>query len=517
MPPTPRDSLTQADIADIRASGRDPDRVELQWAALRETRQPTPVLRPATLGDGISRLEDHDRADLRRRHEEACQAGRVSSFVPASGSGTRMFRSLLQLHRDQETDLDGVRLRASRGDADAKDALVVLENIGRFAVWPALEARGCSPQSVGQVLDCLFGPGGLPYHEWPKGLIPFHVYDDGVRSAFAEHLYEAAHMVADGRPAEHGHVARHCDAHFTIGEPHRESFERARDAEVARIEHAVGVRCRVAFSAQLPATDTIATDHRGTIRRDEAGHIAFHPGGHGALLDNLGRLSGDVVLIKNIDNIARRDITERIVDVRRMISGLLLRLEDQVHVALRHLRTGGDARAAINVLDGTFGIRSSVPLLDDESRRRYAEFQLDRPIRVCGVVSALDHAGGRPFWVDTPDRGPTLQIVEGAEINLTDSGSRELFHRSHHFNPVDIACSLRDANGDPFDLDRFAVRDRALIASKVLAGTPSRIYEHPGLWNGAMGLWNTAFVEVPDFTFNPVKSLADLWAPGHRP
>jgi hypothetical protein len=51
----------------------------------------------------------------------------------------------------------------------------------------------------------------------------------------------------------------------------------------------------------------------------------------------------------------------------------------------------------------------------------------------------------------------------------------------------------------------------------VLAGVPSLVYEHAGLWNGAMGLWNTAFVEVPDFTFNPAKSLADLWSPGHRP
>ena len=80
-----------------------------------------------------------------------------------------------------------------------------------------------------------------------------------------------------------------------------------------------------------------------------------------------------------------------------------------------------------------------------------------------------------------------------------------------------MACSLRDANGKPFELDAFVVPDRAIVARKVLAGVPSLIYEHPGLWNGAMGLWNTAFVEIPDFTFNPVKSMADLWAPAHRP
>lgn len=517
MPPTPHDSLSQTDIDDIRAGGRDPGRVESQWAALRESRRPTPIVRPATLGDGISSLEEDDRAELLTRHQEACEGGRVSSFIPASGSGTRLFRCLLQLHLDQETNLEQVRQRAARGDADANDALVVLENLRRFAVWPALEARGCSPHSVAQVLHGLFGPGGLGYDEWPKGLIPFHVYEDGVQSAFAEHLFEGAHLAGDRRPVEDGQAGRRCNIHFTIGKRHLESFERARDTEVARIERAIGVRCRVTFSVQSPATDTIATDDHGTIRRDDAGRIAFHPGGHGALLDNLRRVGGDIVLIKNIDNIARRETSPRIADVRRLISGVLLRLESQVHGALRHVRSGGDAARALNLLEQTFGVRSSVPLPDDDSRRRYAESQLDRPIRVCGVVSAHNHAGGRPFWVDTPDRGPTLQIVEGAEIDLNNSNSRELFHRSHHFNPVDIACSLRDANGDPFDLDRFTVPDRAIIASKVIGGTPSRVYEHPGLWNGAMGLWNTAFVDVPDFTFNPVKSLADLWAPGHRP
>ena len=516
MSPAHHDSLTRADIEHIRASGRHPERVEAQWAALREHRRPTPILRPATLGDGISRLEDHDRADLLSRHQDACQTGRISSFVPASGSGTRLFRSLLQLHQEGETDLDHVRLRASRGDAIAADALVVLENIRRFGVWPDLDARGCSSQSVEQVLDGLFGAGGLRYDEWPKGLVPFHVYDDGVRSAFAEHLYEAALLVADGQAGEHGHGAPRCDVHFTIGESHRRSFERARDVDVAQIERALGVRCRVTFSAQSPATDTIGTDDDGVIRRDDSGRVAFHPGGHGALLDNLARLGADVVLIKNIDNIARRDLSPRIASVRQLISGFLLRVESQVREARRQVRSGGDVEPALAVLERTFGI-GSMPPEDDKSKRRYAEFQLDRPIRVCAVVSALDHAGGRPFWVDTPDRGATLQIVEGAEIDLNDPGARALFQGSRHFNPVDMACSLRDANGDPFDLERFTVLDRALIANKVIGGSPSRIYEHPGLWNGAMALWNTAFVEVPDFTFNPVKSLSDLWAPGHRP
>jgi hypothetical protein len=424
-----------------------------------------------------------------------------------------MFHSLLQLHRDQETDLDHVRSRASGGDGVAKDALVVLQNIRSFAVWPELESRGCSPHSVEQILRGLFAPSGLLYHQLPKGLIPFHLYDGGVRSAFAEHLHDAAQLTAD----REDHGGAHCDVHFTIGEAHMRSFERAREIEAARIEEAIGVRCRVTFSVQSPLTDTIASDLHGNIRRDDSGGVAFHPGGHGALLRNLARLGADVVLIKNIDNTVRREASPQIADVRRQISGRLLQLESQVHDFVRELRSGRDAQDGLNLLERQFGVRPTAPLPDNESKRRYAVFQLDRPIRVCAVVSAHDRSGGRPFWAETPDRGSSLQIVEGAEVDLGNATTRDLFHASDHFNPVDIACSTRSADGEAFDLEAFAVPDRAIVAKKVLAGVPSLVYEHPGLWNGAMGLWNTAFIEVPDFTFNPVKSLADLWTSGHRP
>jgi len=507
--PTHDDSLTPADIADIRSRGRDPDHVDAQLKTLRTARKSSAILRPATIGDGIARLQDHDRAVLVALHEGACRTGRVSSFVPASGSGTRLFSSLLQLHRDGTTDLEVVKERASSGDEIARDAMVVLENIVSFALWPELEARGCSPRSLEQILRVLFDEGGRKYHELPKGLVPFHLYDDGVRSAFAEHLDEAAQLTTDGH--------KNCDVHFTIGELHTRQFQNERDREVARIEGALGVRCRVTFSTQSHFTDTIAADLHGTIRRDGSGRIVFHPGGHGALLNNLARLGADVVLIKNIDNTARQEARQEIADVRRQISGLLLHLESQVHNSIRKLREGHDAQGALDLLEQQFGVRSSAPLANEEARRRYAAFQLNRPIRVCGVVSSLDHAGGRPFWTETPGRGLSLQIVEGAEVDLDDARARSLFHQSHHFNPVDMACSLRNANGEPFDLDAFVVPDRAIVARKMLAGVPSLIYEHPGLWNGAMGMWNTAFVEIPDFTFNPVKSIADLWAPGHRP
>ena len=500
--------FTEADIASIRAAGRDPEQIAAQAAMLRGKWKSVDIVRPAKCGDGIQQLHTYAQSNLIGLHAEAANAGRISTFVPASGSGTRLFQSFLTLYREHETDLAHVRWRAARGDAIAKDAVVVLDNIRNFALWPALQSRGCLPDSLQQIFQTLFSEGGLRYHELPKGLIPFHRYDNGVRTAFSEHLREAAALSTDGEGL--------CRVHFTVAASHKALFEGEWRRERTGMESNLRARFQLHFSVQSPQTDTIAVDHRGNIIRDRSGQIVFRPGGHGALLTNLAGADSDLVLIKNIDNVARADFLEEIVSVRRLICGLLLLVEREVHDEVRRLRNGEDPQSAIQLLAGRFGIRPIENLSTVEASREYAIAQLNRPLRVCGVVGTLEHAGGRPFWVKTADRGPTLQIIEGAEVNLNDPHERRVFRRSRHFNPVDMACSIRDVDGEPFDLEQFVVSTRAIIASKVVAGDPARVYEHPGLWNGSMGLWNTMFVEVPDAVFNPVKSLSDLWAPGHR-
>jgi len=499
--------LTQTDIDYIRSSGRDPAQVIDQVAILLGPRVPAPILRPAVINDGIQLVRDYDLALLSRLHDQAAAKGRLSSFVPASGSGTRLFQSLFDLYRERVTDPDQVRARA-RDDASARDALVVLDQINDFAIWKGLEQRGCSNDSFERLLHLLFDESGLRYHELPKGLVPFHNYPDGIRTAFIEQIYEAAALTMD--------AGKNCRIHFTITLAHGPRFQEELHRELPRLEQTLGGRLHVGFSGQSPATDAIAVDLQGKIIRDTAGQILFRPGGHGALLENLGACGGDVVLIKNIDNVARQEHLQKIVEIRKQISGLLLFVEAQIHETIRGLRQRADPTEALRLLDRLWGRKPQQPLSSADDQRAWALTQLNRPLRVCAVVATLEHAGGRPFWMTVDQLGAALQIVEGAEIDLGDQRQRDLFHSSRHFNPVDIACSLRDVDGRPFDLKLFSDPSRALIANKTLWGVPAVIYEHPGLWNGGMALWNTVFLEVPDFTFNPVKSLSDLWAPGHR-
>jgi hypothetical protein len=296
---------------------------------------------------------------------------------------------------------------------------------------------------------------------------------------------------------------------------HKSRFEEEWLREQPELERALGLRCQVRFSVQSPVTDTIAVGLDGNIRRDDSGNIIFLPGGHGALLSNLAATRGDIVLIKNIDNVASEKLQRDVVKIRKQIAGLLLLVQSEIHEAIRGLRNGEDASQALRLLSRQFGRRIPDWFTDEESRRDFAIAQLNRPLRVCGVVASLDPAGGRPFWTEVDNQGPMLQIVESAEVDLSDPEKKKQFFRSKYFNPVEIACALRDLDGQQFDLNRFTEPSRAIIAEKVLYGTRSLLYEHPGLWNGGMDRWNTVFVEIPGFVFNPVKTLSDLGSPGH--
>jgi len=91
-----------------------------------------------------------------------------------------------------------------------------------------------------------------------------------------------------------------------------------------------------------------------------------------------------------------------------------------------------------------------------------------------------------------------------------------VLRESTHFNPVNMVCELRDADGRPHDLRRFVDHDAVIVTRKSSGGRELRALERPGLWNGAMAGWNTVFVETPLETFTPVKTVFDLLRPEHQ-
>ncbi len=300
----------------------------------------------------------------------------------------------------------------------------------------------------------------------PKALMPFHRAGSGFRTPLEEHAREATALAP-------GAVAR---LHFTISPEHERDFAKERDRARALLK-AEGARVEITHSFQDPATQTLALDGEGNPFRDANGDLLLRPGGHGSLLRNLeaaargsdGAGGADFVWIRNIDNIPVEKIRAEGRALRRALGGLLMRASSE---------------------------------------------SPDRPTRVAGMVKNVGEPGGGPFWIQGKS-GPEIRIVESAEVDRDVAAQTAIFGSGTHFNPVDMACALRDASGKPFSLQDFADPSACFVAEKTHEGRPLRALEWPGLWNGAMAGWNTRCVEIPLSQFAPVKTVADLLRAEH--
>jgi hypothetical protein len=511
LPDTVEQSRTEFSAAD-RAQLNELDipvaEVERQIALFVHPPAPARLDRACTPGDGVHLLDGAERAAALAAYRAAASAGRVSKFTPASGAASRMFQALLATRGEGPVQRATLAHRAAAGDTAARDTLECADQIDRFAFYPLLAARlGSNPSGddLAPLIDALLTPGGLDYAAQPKGLLLFHAYPDGARTAFEEHLVEAAGLTrgADG-------VAR---LHLTVSPEHEAGF-RARFADVrAGLESRLGVRFSLGFSTQKRSTDTIAVDADNRPFRDADGRLLFRPGGHGALIENLNDLGGDLVFIKNIDNVQPDHRRAAALEAMQVLLGHLALLQQEVGAQLAALADGASgALENARELAARFGL-AVTPQADAATLRA----ALDRPLRVCGVVRNTGEPGGGPFWVRDADGAVTPQIVESAQVALSEPDQRAAFERATHFNPVFLACAVRDARGRPYDLRRFVDPSAVFIARKSKDGRELKALERPGLWNGGMARWLTRFVEIPESAFTPVKTVNDLLRPAHQP
>jgi hypothetical protein len=506
-------SFTRADTAQLEDRGIALSEATRQLALLREPPAPTCLLRPCTPGDGIEVLPETRMPELHAEHAEAARQGRFTKFVPASGAASRMFADLAKFRSATVTRADVVR-RAGEGDRSAAEVLTFLDHLDGFPFADALlRATGGGTDDVQAILDALLDEDGLDYGNLPKGLIPFHRYGDDVRTAFEEHLVEAAAYARDGRGT--------CRLHFTVSSEHRARFDDILREVRGGYQSAFGVRLEVGFSTQEPSTDTLALDPRGAPFRRDDGTLLLRPGGHGALLHNLnalGAAGADLVFVKNIDNVVPDRLRGPTVTWKKAIAGRLLQLERRAHGFARLLATGQAADSLVEEAEAFCrDVLHAPPAAPGAVRRAALLERLRRPLRVCGVVPNTGEPGGGPFWVRGEDGTVSLQIVEGAQIDAEDPQQARIYASSTHFSPTDLVCALRDPDGHPHDLADYVDPRAVLLARKTHEGRPLLALERPGLWNGAMARWNTVFVEVPLSTFTPVKTVNDLLRPEHQP
>lgn len=493
--------FTNEDLKEIEQRGSSPHTI-LEQLKKFENGFPSPdVVAAATPSKGIRILSREEQSGFAAKY--MAYNGTICKFVPASGAATRMFKELFEALSSIE---------AGEGDALLED---FFDNLGKYPFYPELKASldGVLTEQKGSInkkciLEHLLTNKGLGYGSLPKGLVKFHRYGNYSRTAMEEHMCEAAGYAMD----QHG-TARLV---FTVSPEHLKLFRELTEKVKGVFEKRYRYNLEVSFTLQKPSTDTIAVNMVNQPFRSKAGKLLFRPGGHGALIENLNDIDADIVIIKNIDNITREELTTDTIWWKKVLGGVLLDVQEQLFAYLKLL--DGERKEGLTTEIRNFVCRvfcMELPKVHDSIEREFLKNILNRPLRVCGMVKNQGEPGGGPFLVRDADGSVSLQILEGAQLDLSNPKVASKVSEATHFNPVDLVCSLKDYKGNRFDLLKYVDPETGFISYKSAEGVPIKALELPGLWNGAMSRWNTIFVEVPVSTFSPVKTVFDLLRPEH--
>ena len=505
----------------IRQYGLSPEEVLRQIQMIKKNKVNTTILEPATIGNGIIRLSADEETKFLNYFETQKDKFHLQKFVPASGAATRLFKDwnffyknyqpgrdyyerFVKKHQlsSMESDLDDF-LNNFPGFAFYQDLMTTLqENLPGFFQLDENE-------QAWQLIRFTLADEGLGYLNKPKALIKFHRYNQNeIRTALEEQIQEAlAYTITTDKPAK---------ITFSIHPSQQQNF----DDYINNLKPNNAVK--IETTNQKASTDAVMLDAENNLVKDEKGQIVFRPGGHGSLIYNLQDLDSDIIFIKNIDNVQKgkaQNISHR---YKKILAGYLMNLmaeskkylellrdEKPIHEALQAIEDFAKNQLNIHFIEGYESLNNS-------GKRKYLAYKINRPIRVAGMVKNTGEPGGGPFWANDKNGLKSLQIVEKAQIDPQDFQQQTIMAKATHFNPVDLVLSIKDFEGHKFDLTEYINPEAAIITHKTYKNKPVKVYEHPGLWNGAMDGWNTVFIEVPNDTFSPVKTIDDLLKPAHQ-
>ncbi len=514
-------NFSQKDLETIEQHQLTEQEIIRQINILKSGLPATEVIEPAVVNNGIIKLDDKQINVFLELFKKNKEDFSIEKFVPASGAATRMFKEWIFFHQNYKPGKDYYERFVRKNNLKTFETELedFLDNLSAYAFYEELMTILLQQEpgfhqldenhQVWTAIHYILSDEGLGYQKHPKAFISFHRYKNGVtKTAMEEHFVEAVEY-AKGKTE----FAR---LHFTISPQHEIQFKDLSTDLTKKYN------VQVSYSFQKPSTDTVMVYKNNEIVRDETGKIVFRPGGHGALIENIQDLEADIILIKNIDNVQKGEKQSETLLYKKILAGFLIDLlqknkkfltklknEKPIQEELKEIENFAKNQMNIRFIDG-------YDMLNNSGKRKYLFYKLNRPIRVAGMVKNTGEPGGGPFWALDKNEIKSLQIVEKAQIDTNVENQKNILEKSTHFNPVDLVISIFDFEGNKFNLQEFINDKAAFLTEKSYQGKPVKVYERPGLWNGAMDGWNTVFIEVPLETFSPVKVIQDLLKSAHQ-
>lgn len=507
-------NLTKEDISYLKDYGLSLEKIYKQLELFILGVPYINVVTAASLGNGIEKIALENQQKLIDYYDSKKGDLEIVKFIPASGAATRMFKFLYEFLDNFNPEEITLNEYIKRGSHEMLSTFINSVNDFAFLSLVQKNIRENYPDFKHEKKDVriqifvqtLLKENGLNFGNLPKGLIPFHKYNKYYTTAFEEHLFESAHYASSNNNTY---------LHFTFSKKHVDSFKKEFEAVKKRVSKKTKTEFHISYSFQKKETDTIAVNSDNSLFRNKKGNPILRPSGHGALIENLNDVDADVVFIKNIDNVASENYIDVITYNKKVLAGKLIWIQEKIFTYIKLLLNEDVSIDKINEIKSF--LWNELNIKESPNRSKELVSILNRPLRVCGVVKNTGAPGGGPFWIRDAEGKTSLQIVEMAQINPSDTSQQAMVAEATYFNPVDIVCAVRDYNGKKFDLSNYVDVKSGIISEKSQDGKLLKALELPGLWNGAMAGWNSAFVEVPLLTFNPVKTVNDLLKKEHRP
>ena len=509
-------NFSESDLEQLSRTGISQEKVLKQIDTFKDGIPMIHLEKAAVVADGISKFNKTEEKGLIKEFELANKTLKLLKFVPASGAASRMFKDLFNFLETFNPDKETYSSYIDRTGATAIEAFFRDSSKLPFTKLVNAQIKGKAKSEDEEKLLFvreLLSENGLNFGIYPKGLLPFHNYGSYSATPFEEHLREAA---------EYASVKNEAHLHFTISEQHMAMFKQQYVEIEDRVRQETSTKFQLGYSFQKSSTDTIAVALDNQPFRNADGSLLFRPGGHGALIENLNEQDADIIFIKNIDNVVVPQYLDEVAFSKKVLAGLLVNIQKMAFHYANLLDTenisGEDLSALKNFLEQELNVRFSAKFHSYSLGEQLAIYKdkINRPIRICGMVKNEGEPGGGPFWIRDEHNNVSLQIIESAQVDMTDNNQLEIFKNSTHFNPVDLVCGVKNHKGEKYNLLNFVDYKQGFITSKTKDGKDLKALELPGLWNGAMAFWNTVFVEVPLITFNPVKTVNDLLKPAHQ-
>ncbi len=277
--------------------------IDLQQKKVFGNKPSLKLQNPCKIGHGILEINEEKTKELIKKFEKTNDS--IAFFIPASGSGSRMFQFLYEfLNLPDENNVQLIEK--------------FFNNFQNFAFYRKLprEIRVLNMTEnpeIEKIINFILEEEGLNFSNFPKGLVPFHKNGPFIINAFQEQVLQAINLL-DSK----------INIHFTIDE----NFEKEIRSSIESVTKLIGKRAHLHFSYQKKETNAISFYTDKTVVLDENEEVMTRPSGHGALLSNLNDISSEFIFIKNIDNVQHYYHSHKSKDSFKFLGGIAIEFKE---------------------------------------------------------------------------------------------------------------------------------------------------------------------------------------------